>query len=77
MMVDLEDDPEWSTKDTIEDEEDDSNAVIGESSLDRLACALGGKTVMSYILTTVQSMLQHGRSFLFAEDLFTHPLILL
>ena len=23
MMVDLEDDPEWSTKDTIEDEEDD------------------------------------------------------
>ena len=23
MMVDLEDDPEWSTKDTVDDEEDD------------------------------------------------------
>ena len=59
MMVDLEDDPEWSTKDIIEDEEDDSNAVVGESSLDRLSCALGGKTVLSYILTTVQTMLQN------------------
>lgn len=35
-----------------------SNAVVGESSLDRLACALGGKTVLNYILTTVQTMLQ-------------------
>ncbi|CAF3712378.1 unnamed protein product [Adineta steineri] len=59
MMVDLDDDAEWSTKDTIEDEEDDSNAVVGESSLDRLACALGGKTVLNYILTTVQTMLQN------------------
>ncbi|CAF1129300.1 unnamed protein product [Rotaria sordida] len=59
MMVDLEDDSEWSTKDTIEEEEDDSNAVVGESSLDRLACALGGKTVLNYILNTVQTMLQN------------------
>jgi len=59
MMVDLDDDEEWSTKDSIEDEEDDSNAVVGESSLDRLACALGGKTVINYILTTVQTMLQN------------------
>ncbi|CAF4725860.1 unnamed protein product, partial [Rotaria sp. Silwood2] len=59
MMVDLDDDPEWSIKDTIEDEEDDSNAVVGESSLDRLACALGGKTMLTYILTTVQTMLQN------------------
>jgi hypothetical protein len=61
MMVDLDDDAEWSTKDTIEDEEDDSNAVVGESSLDRLACALGGKTVLTYILTTVQTMLQNRK----------------
>ncbi|CAF3460906.1 unnamed protein product [Rotaria sp. Silwood1] len=59
MMVDLDDDSEWSIKDTIEDEEDDSNAVVGESSLDRLACALGGKTMLTYILTTVQTMLQN------------------
>lgn len=36
-----------------------SNAVVGESSLDRLACALGGKTMLNYILTTVQTMLQN------------------
>ncbi|CAF3171888.1 unnamed protein product [Rotaria socialis] len=59
MMVDLEDDSEWSTKDTIEDEEDDSNAVVGESSLDRLSCALGGKTMLNYILATIQTMLQN------------------
>ncbi|CAF0868223.1 unnamed protein product [Rotaria sp. Silwood1] len=59
MMVDLDDDSEWSIKDTIEDEEDDSNAVVGESSLDRLACSLGGKTMLTYILTTVQTMLQN------------------
>jgi hypothetical protein len=65
MMVDLDDDAEWSTKDTIEDEEDDSNAVVGESSLDRLACALGGKTVLTYILTTVQTMLQNRKLIFF------------
>jgi len=67
MMVDLDDDAEWSTKDTIEDEEDDSNAVVGESSLDRLSCALGGKTVLTYILTTVQTMLQNRKLFFFAN----------
>ena len=36
-----------------------SNAVVGESSLDRLACALGGKTMLNYILTTVQTMLRN------------------
>ncbi|CAF0719109.1 unnamed protein product [Adineta steineri] len=59
MMVDLDDDAQWATNDTIEDEEDDSNAVVGESSLDRLSCALGGKTMLNYILTTVQTMLQN------------------
>lgn len=42
-----------------------SNAVVGESSLDRLACALGGKTVLNYILSTVQTMLQNRKGTLF------------
>jgi hypothetical protein len=67
MMVDLDDDADWSTKDTIEDEEDDSNAVVGESSLDRLSCALGGKTMLNYILTTVQTMLQNRNKFIFIK----------
>ena len=40
-----------------------SNAVVGESSLDRLSCALGGKTVLQCILNTVQTMLQNRQSF--------------
>ncbi|CAF3471379.1 unnamed protein product [Rotaria sp. Silwood1] len=59
MMVDLNDDLKWSIKDTIEDEEDNRNAFIGERSLDRLACALGGKTIFNYILKTVRTMLQN------------------
>ena len=31
----------------------DSNSVAGESSLDRLACGLGGKTVLPHIIVTV------------------------
>ena len=38
-----------------------SNSVAGESSLDRLACGLGGKTVLPHIIVTVPQMLQNGR----------------
>jgi len=61
MMVDLEDDPEWSIQDEIEDEDEESNPITGESAMDRLACALGGKTMLPHILTNVNSMLSHGR----------------
>lgn len=60
MMVDLEDDPEWSVQDEIEDEDEDSNPITGESAMDRLACALGGKTMLPHILTNVNSMLSHA-----------------
>lgn len=60
MMVDLEDDPEWSVSDELEDEDAESNSVAGESSLDRLACGLGGKTVLPHIIVSVPQMLQNG-----------------
>lgn len=60
MMVDLDDDPEWSTQDEIEDEDEDSNPITGESAMDRLACALGGKTMLPHILTNVNNMLAHA-----------------
>jgi len=60
MMVDLEDDPEWSVQDEIEDEDEESNPITGESAMDRLACALGGKTMLPHILTNVNSMLSHA-----------------
>ena len=60
MMVDLEDDPEWSVQDEIEDEDEESNPITGESAMDRLACSLGGKTMLPNILTNVNSILSHG-----------------
>jgi hypothetical protein len=58
FMLDLEDSPDWSTfKDDVEDQDSDSNAVAGETSLDRLACALGGKVVLPYVMSTVSPML--------------------
>ncbi|CAH3175486.1 unnamed protein product [Porites lobata] len=59
MMVDLEDDPEWSVSDDLDDEDAESNSVAGESSLDRLACGLGGKAVLPHIIVTVPQMLQN------------------
>ena len=57
-MVELEDDDDWSTADDTEDEDNDSNAIAGESGLDRLACALGGKVTLPHILSNVPTMLQ-------------------
>ena len=60
MMVDLEDDPEWSVQDEIEDEDEESNPITGESAMDRLACALGGKTMLPHILANVNQMLSNA-----------------
>ena len=58
MMVELEDDEDWSMGDDEDDDDTDSNAVAGESGLDRLACALGGKSMLPHILSNVPTMLQ-------------------
>ncbi|XP_071481332.1 importin-5-like [Diadema antillarum] len=59
MMTDLEDDPEWALSDEIEDDDSDSNAVAGESALDRFACGIGGKTMLPHIIAIVPSLLQN------------------
>ncbi|KAG8452039.1 hypothetical protein GDO86_004004 [Hymenochirus boettgeri] len=59
MMVDLEDDDEWSNADELEDDDFDSNAVAGESALDRMACGLGGKIVLPMIKEHIMQMLQN------------------
>mmetsp|Transcript_481 Transcript_481/g.866 ORF Transcript_481/g.866 Transcript_481/m.866 type:complete len:1101 (-) Transcript_481:101-3403(-) len=47
MMLELEDDPEWYTKDDDDDDAIDyTNFDAGQESLDRLAIALGGKAVL-------------------------------
>jgi importin-5 len=37
-----------------------SNLITGKSALDRLVCALGGKTMLPKILTNVNSILNHS-----------------
>ncbi|KAH3808346.1 hypothetical protein DPMN_136699 [Dreissena polymorpha] len=61
MMVDLEDEEDWAVSDEVENEDDDSNAVAGESALDRLCCALTGVTMLQHILANIPQMLQNSR----------------
>lgn len=59
MMTDLEDDEEWSVSDEIDEDDTSDNNVIAESALDRLACGLGGKTVLPHIVNNISNMLAH------------------
>ena len=60
MMTDLEEEEDWAVSDEPQEEDNDSNAVVAESALDRLACGLGGKTVFPHIMQLTPTMLQVG-----------------
>ncbi|XP_078613606.1 importin-5-like isoform X1 [Branchiostoma floridae x Branchiostoma japonicum] len=60
LMVDLEEEEDWATSDEAEDEDSDSNAIAGETGLDRLACGLGGKTVLPLVSAALPQMLQNA-----------------
>lgn len=57
MMADLDDDEEWSISDDLTEEDNDSNSVVAEAALDRLACGIGGKTVLPHIIQSLPTML--------------------
>lgn len=57
LMTELEDDPEWLTADENKTEEEDSNSYVAESSIDRVACALGGKAMLRPLLSACHEML--------------------
>ena len=59
LMVDHpEEDEDWHTTDEIEEDDNDSNPVVGEQVMDRLACALGGKTMLPASFAVVTQLLQ-------------------
>nr|XP_012150540.1 PREDICTED: importin-5 isoform X2 [Megachile rotundata] len=60
MMTDIEEDEKWSFSDEIVDDDNDSNNVVAESALDRLACGLGGKTMLPQIVQNIPSMLNNS-----------------
>eukprot|EP01087_Luapelamoeba_hula_P021903 TRINITY_DN773_c0_g1_i1.p1 TRINITY_DN773_c0_g1~~TRINITY_DN773_c0_g1_i1.p1 ORF type:complete len:1105 (+),score=203.93 TRINITY_DN773_c0_g1_i1:1361-4675(+) len=58
FMIDL--DEEWSLEeDDDEEDSENSNHVVGDECLDRLALALGGKTIAPILFQLVPSMLSH------------------
>ncbi|XP_026272263.1 importin-5 [Frankliniella occidentalis] len=59
LMTDLEDDDDWSAGDEIIEEDNDCNNVVAESALDRLACGLGGKTMLPHIVQNIPQMLEN------------------
>lgn len=60
MMTDMEDDEEWATSDSVTEDDNSDNNVIAESSLDRLACGLGGKCVLPNVMNSLPAMLGHA-----------------
>jgi hypothetical protein len=60
LMTELEEDPDWLTADENKTEEEDSNSYVAESSIDRVACALGGKIMLRPLLNTCHEMLIHN-----------------
>lgn len=65
-MVDFDEEEcpvEWSNIDDPSEEDDsETNPVVGEHSLDRLACALGGQCVLPHIMATIPPMLQNSKN---------------
>ncbi|GAB1601055.1 importin-5-like [Argonauta hians] len=60
LMIDLEEDLDWAQKDEADDDDIESNAIVGENALDRLACALGGKTILPPIVSHIPQMLTNS-----------------
>ncbi|GFU12418.1 importin-5 [Nephila pilipes] len=58
MMTKIDDDPKWNfVEDDNADVDNDSTPVVAEAALDRLACALGGKTILPAIMSSLSQLL--------------------
>jgi hypothetical protein len=57
FCAEIEDDPEWSKQDQDDIADEDDNSTLGEQSLDRIACALGGNVVLPETFKYVPTLL--------------------
>ncbi|OMJ17419.1 Importin subunit beta-3 [Smittium culicis] len=57
MMTEIEDDEDWYTVDTLDEDDNEDNAVFGEQAIDRLACSLGGKQLLPVAFQHIPNML--------------------
>merc|ERR1711962_1573168 len=60
MMTEIDEEEDCAVQDEAADDDSDSNAVVAESALDRMACGLGGKTMFPHILNATPQMLQQA-----------------
>ncbi|KAI9310005.1 armadillo-type protein, partial [Dichotomocladium elegans] len=60
MLTDMEDDSSWYTTDDLEEDDNEENYVMGESTLDRIARTIGGKFVVPVSFQYIPQMLQSG-----------------
>ncbi|KAG0205651.1 hypothetical protein BGX28_002767 [Mortierella sp. GBA30] len=58
MMTELEDADEWYSADDLDEEDQDENYVSGEHAMDRMARALGGKTMLPVSFAYIPRMLK-------------------
>lgn len=56
FCAEIEDDPEWSKQDEDDLTNEDLNSTVGEQSLDRLSCALGGGAVFPQVFTQLEAL---------------------
>lgn len=57
MMTQVDEDEKWGQTDEVVEDDNESNTVVAETGLDRLACGIGGKTILPIIMNTVPDML--------------------
>ncbi|KAI8343761.1 hypothetical protein BC941DRAFT_100252 [Chlamydoabsidia padenii] len=60
MITDIEDEATWYSTDDLEEDDNEENYVMGESTMDRLARTLGGKFVVPIAFQYIPQMLQSG-----------------
>lgn len=60
LMTKLDDDTDWDDMDPNEQGDEDSDATTGETSLDRLSIAIGGKQLVKPVLTFSQQLLANA-----------------
>ncbi|MFH4978712.1 hypothetical protein AB6A40_005421 [Gnathostoma spinigerum] len=63
LLTELDDDDkEWLSCDNAEEGVEEESAGIGESSLDRISCSLGGKAVFTPFLELASRLIQDGNN---------------
>uniref|UniRef100_A0A7S2ZHW7 Importin N-terminal domain-containing protein n=1 Tax=Rhodosorus marinus TaxID=101924 RepID=A0A7S2ZHW7_9RHOD len=62
MMLEIDDDQDWYTRDDDDDDDEYSNYALGQEALDRLAIKLGGNAILPVAFTIITQYLANHES---------------